>query len=95
MSNKLIIIGNGFDLHCDLNSKFSSFFEKSEIPKVEKWLKEKNISNFKDLSFITLLLYNSYYREDFAYCDIYNEYHKICYKDSYSKLLHLEENQQT
>lgn len=31
MVNQLIIIGNGFDLHCKLNTRFTDYFENNKL----------------------------------------------------------------
>lgn len=64
--SKLIILGNGFDLRIGLKSKFSDFFEISEKPLIEElifhnggWIDWNLI---KDISFISFLLYNAFYK---------------------------------
>ena len=62
--NKLIILGNGFDLQAGLKSSFADFFVNKEIPKIEAWIDRTNaINGINKLSFISLLLYNTYYRK--------------------------------
>ena len=71
MNNKLVIIGNGFDLQAGLLSRFSDFFIKSEIPVVQKWLKTQDVNDITKVSFISLLLYNTFYRKNVSV----NKYH--------------------
>ena len=39
MVYKLLILGNGFDLHAGLKSSFTDFFEKEEKPIIDTWIK--------------------------------------------------------
>ena len=64
--SKIIVIGNGFDLQAKLESSFDSFFKNHEKVKVENLIGKTSVGNYKnidDLSFISLLLYNTYYRK--------------------------------
>lgn len=88
MVKKLLIIGNGFDLHIDLKSRFRDFFENGEIKIIEEWIKSNKIK-IKDVNFFSLLLYNSFYRKkeriqvdileyvDVDYIQKYNEAFKL------------------
>ncbi|MBO4623362.1 MAG: hypothetical protein J5691_05675 [Bacilli bacterium] len=58
---KLIVIGNGFDLQAKLDSKFDDFFQNNERKKIESWIGNNSMS-LENVSFISLLLYNTYYR---------------------------------
>ena len=89
---RMIIIGNGFDLHAGLASSFHDFFEKSEIPAIEKWINESNANTLKETSFISLLLYNTYYRKDKQYTDWELKYHNIQYNQTYQKSFNLKSN---
>ena len=89
---KLIIIGNGFDLHAGLASSFENFFNNSEIPAVEKWISNPSAESLKDTSFISLLLYNTYYRKDIFYQDWDLKYHDIHYNEKYQKTFGLIDN---
>lgn len=64
MIKQLIIIGNGFDLHCHLNTKFTHYFETTQPSKTDYFVNDffnstsynhNNIYNtnpyFKALSF--------------------------------------------
>ena len=56
----LLVIGNGFDLHCKLNSKFNHFFE-SEV------LRQKQDNSFeliKNKNVWYILLFYSFYQTD-------------------------------
>lgn len=59
---KLLILGNGFDLQAGLKSSFESFFKTSEKDMITKWLNDGVASNSKDISLISLLLYNTFFR---------------------------------
>ena len=67
MNRKLIILGNGFDLHCKLKSAFRDFFFEKEIPLIERWARDLNHDAFNEIDFVSLLLYNTFYRPGFKY----------------------------
>lgn len=85
MLEKLVIIGNGFDLAAGLNSDFKTFYEQIEKPKIDKWM--NSISNYSDevkyVNFISLLIYNTFYEfrnasySFFRYEDVILENQKI------------------
>lgn len=64
---KLVILGNGFDLHCRLKSSFGDFF-KNEIKIIEEGKDERGFPTFKNVSLVSLLLYNTFIRSK-AYCE--------------------------
>ena len=69
--SKLIILGNGFDLRIGLKSKFSDFFEISEKPLIEELIFHRggwiNWDLIKDISFVSFLLYNAFFKETFKF----------------------------
>lgn len=90
---KLIILGNGFDLHSNLKSSFNDFFVASEVNAVEKWLNsERKTDNLKEVSFVSLLLYNSYYRKDLKYEDFELRVHDVHFNETFQKAFELEKN---
>ena len=69
LMNKLFIIGNGFDLQAGLHSNFSDFFFKNEIAKVKKWINSNCSNSIDEVNFISLLLFNTFYRENLNFLD--------------------------
>lgn len=69
MNIRLVIIGNGFDLQAGLKSSFDDFFKKSEFQIIENWISFPGTANIEDVNFISLLLYNTFYRSDDTYQD--------------------------
>ena len=56
--NKLVIIGNGFDLRLNLKSSFDDFFRTDQLSKVEHWLSNPNdLTSIKKVNYISILLY--------------------------------------
>ena len=89
---KLVIIGNGFDLHAGLASSFNDFFTKSELPAVEKWISNSNTETLKETSFVSLLLYNTYYRKTETYRDFNLQYHETRFNEKYQETFGLRKN---
>ena len=87
---KLIVIGNGFDLHAGLRSSFSDFFNESEKPMVESWLHNSFGRELNGLNLISLLLYNSFYRKNVTYRES-GEGYNICFQREYHKAFGLTE----
>ena len=90
MQRKLIILGNGFDLQSGLESSFNQFFEVSEKEIVEKWI-NGNLP-IKEVSLISLLLYNAYYRNDFSGTDWDMHPFIIKYNEKYHSFFKLNDN---
>lgn len=91
--NILIILGNGFDLQAKLNSTFDNFFRTEEIPLIEKWFhnpEDKSVKN--EISLISLLLYNTYYREFKPYINQWTgQYIEASYEEEFKKALECKE----
>lgn len=68
MADQLIIIGNGFDLHCDLDTKFTDYFEETKPP-----IGDNVIKNFFNLdSYNSNIMYNTHpYFKKSSFWDIY------------------------
>lgn len=94
MNNKLIIIGNGFDLHSGLKSSFDDFFKKTQLPLISN----KNLNriyNYNitfDFDFISLLLYNSYYRPNIEIQMYTKNERTVNYKKSFNEAFNLSKN---
>lgn len=69
---RLLVVGNGFDLQAGLNTKFSDFFDSEEKPLIEKWLKDSSSVDGGQVSLLSLILYNTYYRSPFIGFDYKN-----------------------
>lgn len=92
--NRLVIIGNGFDLRIGLKSRFNDFFERSELPLIENMFNgiywATDWRKIKDISFISFLLYNAFYRKEFSYPSN-NHYVQIDTKKEFSRFFGLSE----
>ena len=52
--NELIILGNGFDLHCNLKSSFNDFFVAKELDNAKQWIDNYTSEAFKKTNLISL-----------------------------------------
>lgn len=68
-SKQLLILGNGFDLHCGLKSSYKDFF-RSEILYAANGLKllQPGVSGFWES--LLLEYYKAYDNQDYNWCDI-------------------------
>lgn len=71
--NELIILGNGFDLHCDLKSSFNDFFVAKELDNAKQWIDNYTSEAFKKTNLISLFLFNTFYRENITLYNFYFE----------------------
>lgn len=68
MTNQLIIIGNGFDLHCHLNTKFTDYFETTQPSKNDYLVNDF----FDSTSYNHNKIYNTHpYFKALSFWDIY------------------------
>lgn len=90
---RLLILGNGFDLQAGLKTTYNDFFVSSEKPLLEKWIKDSNSVEGNQISLISLLLYNSYYRKPDKFTDIMTLYpYQVNYQSEYVEALGLDNN---
>lgn len=61
--NQLLIIGNGFDLHCGLETKFDNYFKATEP--------DKDVKTFFDKSNLNLQLIKKDYFKEQSFWDVY------------------------
>lgn len=71
---KLIILGNGFDLRCGLKSSFIDFFNVSELKNVKRFMESQTLYTAKEINLFSLLLYNSYFRNETFNYDNFSSY---------------------
>ena len=92
LMNKLFIIGNGFDLQAGFHSNFSDFFFKNEIAKVKKWINSNCSSSIDEVNFISLLLFNTFYRENMYYPDSRGRAIHCEFQESFKKTFGIKKN---
>ena len=68
MSKVLLIIGNGFDLHCGLNSRYSDFF---------KYLLENNINFQNAFKSIEKIYYNHLFEGEISEKEMFDNKHNL------------------
>lgn len=66
MVEQLIIIGNGFDLHCGLDTRFKNYFEENE-PKPN----EEQVKDFFNPNFLNSSSIHASYFKNMSFWDIY------------------------
>lgn len=90
--NKLFVIGNGFDLQAGLHSSFGDFFFKSEIAKIEDWINNNGSNSIGDVNLISLLLFNTFYRENMNYFDFRGTGIRCEFQDTFKKAFGIKNN---
>lgn len=73
-TSQLLILGNGFDLHCGLKSSYKDFFEYTILDNIGKrfGLQQMKIDNSGFWEKLLLEYYKKYENKDFNWCDIEN-----------------------